>query len=574
MTGRTLATCATLVVSLVAASPGAPRAFAQTAARPGAAKPLAQALTGSAKADYDAGKVLASDGDFAGALIKFDSAYQKSKDPRLLWNVAFCEKNMRHYSRVMSILTRYLAEGTGYLTDADRKEAKDLVATLTPFTTSATFKVSQDGAQIFVDDAPVGVSPLAAPVVLDIGERHIRVIKDGFKPYEKSVPVGGSASVTVDVTLERELHEGHLIVNAPPNAALDLDDKPVGTGKFDGTIATGGHQLRATAPGMRPFQTEIVIQDKETRSVDIVLERLAGPDLPRIRAAIGCDGPEPQEPDDGLVMYLDGPDVLAPTGVKKKWSESLGRNVVEYVEYAAPAGAHTLRARIPNCVSLETAVTVDASRGAEVNGALPTDTPLLFRGPQGAPGHWRVGIDYWGIRPSLGGQSRFQINGMPEAYQNASANGGAIEGAFITRWFGLSLQAATGSGSAQRLTYNTNYALPATADTTAFAVTLRPALRIPFNVVALSLGVLGGFLEFDVKDVRTGKPQGNFGGWLGLDLQPLCDWGARAMTEVSGVTEMHSDGPTTTLQFGVFWEPNARCRRERSTNFGLRAGGQ
>jgi hypothetical protein len=36
---------------------------------------------------------------------------------------------------------------------------------------------------------------------------------------------------------------------------------------------------------------------------------------------------------------------------------------------------------------------------------------------------------------------------------------------------------------------------------------------------------------------------------------------------------MNSDGPSQTLTLGLFWQPNARCRRERSTEFGLRAGG-
>jgi hypothetical protein len=574
MTRCALRMCAALLLSSLAAGSYAPALPAQEVTRPSPpGKPLAQALTGPAKADYDAAKVLASDGDFAGALIKFQSAYDKSKDPRLLWNVAFCEKNMRHYSRVIAILSRYLAEGGAYLNERDRKEAKDLVNTLQPFTTNATFQVSEEGAQIFVDDVAVGVSPLAAPVVLDIGERHVRVTKDGFKPFERTLPVGGSAQVSVEVKLEKELHEGRLLVNAPPGTAIELDEKPIATGKFEGTIAAGGHQLRAVAPGMRPFQTEIVIQDKETRSIDIVLERLGVPEGPKIRAAIGCDGPEPLGPDDGLVVYLDGPDVLPAANVKKKWSDSLNRNVVEYVEYAAPAGAHRLRARIPQCESLETGVTVDA-RGADVSGALPTDTPLPFRGPQGAPGAWRLGLDLWLFRPAFGNRG-FQINGMPEAYGGGlgAMTGVAIEGGLIGRWGGLSIQAAWGGGSVQRLTYDTNYALPQSADAKAFATSLRPAFRVPFNVVALNIGGSAGVLEVDVQQVRTGKLQGLFGLWASLDVEPLCDWGARVMTEVLGGTGMNSDGPSQTLTFGLFWQPNARCRRERSTNFGLRAGG-
>ncbi|MGH7297676.1 MAG: hypothetical protein ACRELB_22250 [Polyangiaceae bacterium] len=57
---------------------------------PTSVKPLAQTLTGDAKAAYDAAKLLVGDGDFAGAAIKFQAAYDQSNDARLLWNIAAC----------------------------------------------------------------------------------------------------------------------------------------------------------------------------------------------------------------------------------------------------------------------------------------------------------------------------------------------------------------------------------------------------------------------------------------------------------------------------------------------------
>jgi len=574
---RKLGACAWIALSVISAEVRAGESARH--AKPAVAKSLAESLTGEARADYEAGKVLASDGDFAGALIKWESAYEQSKDPRLLWNVAFCDKNMRHYSRVIATLERYLSEGAGYLSAKDRKDAEDLISTIKPFTIDATFTVSEAGAQVFVDDAVVGVTPLTAKVVLDIGERRIRVVKEGYKPFEKNLPVGGSASVVVDVKLEKELHEGRLGVNAPANAVIEVDQKPMGTGKIDVTIGAGGHQLRVTAPGTRPYQTEVVIQDRETRVVEVMLEKLAEPEKPKIRVAVGCDGSEPRGPDDGLVVYLDGPEVLTPANVKKRWSDELGRNVVTYVEYATAPGVHRLRARVPDCESLETPVTVDPVKGADVTGALPSDTPLLFRGPEGAPGHLRLGLDAWLFRPSLKQGGVFQMKDMPESYGGGygAAAGFALGVGYVSRWFGMFLQTARGTGTLHRASFDSNYALPSDASATAYATTLRLGFRVPFNVVALNLGPEIGMLELDVARVRTGKVQGMLGTWAGLDIQPLCDWGARASFDVAAATDMsmnHGGGPVSSLQFGLFWEPNARCRRERSTEFGLRSGGR
>lgn len=572
MTRALASTLAVLLAAPVAVTASIPAAAQAHAPKPAAAsKPLAQALTGQAKADYEAGRTLFGDGDYPGALIKFQSAYDASKDPRLLYNVAYCEKNLRHYAKVIATLRRYLAEGDGYLTDKDRKDAQDLITTIQPFTTNATIHVNQDGAQVFVDDEPVGTTPLSGPVVLDIGERKVRVTKDGFEPFEKTIPVGGSATVNLDVALQPEVHQGRLVVNAPADATLTLDDKPVGTGgKVDMSVAAGGHQLRATAPGMRPYQTEVVVNDKETRQLDVVLEKELAPEKPRLRVAIGCDGPEPKGPDDGLVVYLDGPDVLPPAGVKKHWDDHEQRNVVDYVEYAVDPGKHTIRARIPDCDAMDATVQVDPQTGGSVTGALETDTPLLFQGPQGSPGHWRIGPGLWMFSMT----QRFKSN-MPEYYEGSSiaaATGLSIEGAIVWRWFGVFLSFADGYGSMRRSTFTTNDALPSTSSLQVLDANVRASFRIPFNVVSWNvIGPSLGIANIRLQDLSSDMHPA-IGGWTGFDVQPFCDWGASLSGQVQVIPSNPDAVPGLTLQAGLFWEPNSHCRRERATQFGLRAG--
>ncbi len=539
-----------------------------------APKPLSQALEGQAKADYDAGKTGARDGDFAGALIKFQRAYDASKDPRLLWNVAYCEKNMRHYARVLALLRRYLAEGNGYLTDKDRTDAQDLITAIEPFTTNAHVTVSQDGAQVFVDDASVGTTPLPDPVVLDIGERVLRVTKDGFKPYEKTITVGGTVAVAVNVTLDPLVHQGRLVVNAPPDATITIDDRPAGSGGNAAVdVPSGKHQLRATAPGMRPYQTEVVVQDEETRQLDVAFERESAAEKPRLRVAIGCDDQEPRGPEDGLVVYLDGsPTVLPPVGVEKRWDEHQGRNVVQYAEYAVDAGLHTVRARVTGCNSLDTQVTVDPQSGATVTGALEPDAPPMMQGPQGSPGHWRFGAGLW----LLSMPSAYQSSNMTEVYQAdspAAATGCSLEGAYVTRWLGVFLELADGYGSMKRQTFATNDALPSSPSMQTWASTLRASFRLPLRTVSWNVvGPEGGIGGINLQGVNTGDTHLVYGAWTGLDVQPACDWGASiAAKALFQQGERNSSGFTAVLQAGVFWEPNPQCRRERATTFGIRS---
>ena len=253
-----------------ASAPNTPPPSSPAAAGP---RPLSEMLAGDAKADYDAGKLLIGDGDFVGAEVKFRSAYDRSNDPRLLWNVAACEKNQRHYAHTLTLLRQYLAEGGALLTDADRAEAKALIDTIEAFTVKLTIAVNEAGASITVDDESVGTSPLPGPVVVDIGARKIAVKKPGYGDFSETLPIGGSAEAHIDVALHAELHEGKLAVTTIAGGAISIDGQRVGAGHFEGKLASGGHTLRVEAKGMHPYQSEVTIADGENRSVDVPLER-------------------------------------------------------------------------------------------------------------------------------------------------------------------------------------------------------------------------------------------------------------------------------------------------------------
>jgi hypothetical protein len=284
MTPLRAAVVALLTLSLADASAfaqkPAPKPPAPAPAAPPSPPELADALTGEAKADYEAGKLLYDDGDFAGALVKFLSAHEKSKDPRLLWNIAACEKSLRHYANVLAWVRQYLDEGSAILSNDDKAEATALINAIEPFTAALELEVSEPEAKVFVDDKLVGTTPLAKPVVVDIGVRKVRISKDGFEEVTRELPVGGSPKIHLDVKLERLVHEGTLVVNARPRDEIFIDGTRVGIGTWRGVLPSGGHMLRVTAPEMRAYQTDIVLHDKEMRTVAITLDRETKPSGP------------------------------------------------------------------------------------------------------------------------------------------------------------------------------------------------------------------------------------------------------------------------------------------------------
>lgn len=270
-----------------------PKASASSSAS-STAKSLSETLTGDAKSDYDAAKVAFGDKDYAGAEVKFQAAYQKSKDPRLLWNIAACEKQFRHYTKVRSYVQQYLADGGTLLTAQDRAEADELLRAIEPFMATLDLKVNEADAEIFVDDEKVGISPLGKPIDVDVGTRKIRVKKAGFVEHSSSTVVGDK-QVTIEVTLVPEVHMGTLSIHVPKGARISIDGNEVGVSSWSGPIKAGGHTLRVTAVGMRSYQSEITVGDGEVRTVDIALE-------PEVQAAV----PEKKEKGPTFELGLRG----------------------------------------------------------------------------------------------------------------------------------------------------------------------------------------------------------------------------------------------------------------------------
>lgn len=270
------ATCAFVVVfPAFAAPPAAPKpaAAASAPSAPPAPVPLADSLSADAKADYASARLLYGDGDYQGALVKFKSAYDKSNDPRLLWNIAACEKNLRHYANVLRLIRRYQTEGAAVLSQSDKDEANELIRTIEPLTAQLTITVDVAGAEVFVDDERVGETPLAKPTTVDIGMRKVRIHRDGYVDIAKDLPVGGSPSLRLDVKLVKIVHEGRLAVTAGASDTIAVDGKVVGVGTWSGVLASGGHMLRVTAPDMRPYQSDVLISDNDNRSLAITLDK-------------------------------------------------------------------------------------------------------------------------------------------------------------------------------------------------------------------------------------------------------------------------------------------------------------
>ena len=236
----------------------------------GSPKPLAQSLSGQARADYESGRMLFGDNDYKAAALKFRSAYDQAKDARLLWNIAVCEKAQRHYARVQELVELYIAEGQGVISPAERRDADELLKTVEPLVVRLRVSADQAGAVVAVDGEEVGKTPLAAPLRVDVGTHKITLMKAGYRTFERTGTFT-AAVATIDARLVPP--QGVLEVDAPKDAAVLVDGTSVGQGSQRMHLTPGVHGLRVTASGMSPFVSDVAIEDDKVRRISISLER-------------------------------------------------------------------------------------------------------------------------------------------------------------------------------------------------------------------------------------------------------------------------------------------------------------
>jgi hypothetical protein len=257
---------------LCALALGSPFASAQSGASPRRRAPLGETLSGPAKDAYEAAGILLNNRDFAGAVTKYRQAYDLSKDPRLLFNMAVCERDLRAYARMQGLLLRYELEAGADLSEEEKAEVDAALAAIHSLIATVNLTASEVGASVTIDGEKAGTTPLAAPLVVDLGKHTVAVKKPGFEAVEHTIEVAGGNEATVAITLVSQTRPAQLHVVAATEATVVVDRKEIAKGTFDGLLPPGAHQVQVSAPGTKTYDVQLNLGDGEMRTLHVTLE--------------------------------------------------------------------------------------------------------------------------------------------------------------------------------------------------------------------------------------------------------------------------------------------------------------
>ncbi len=148
------------------------------------------------------GVELFQEGAFRAALVEFERAYGIAPDYRLLYNIGQVKLQLGDYLGATQSYERYLAEGGDEVTGARRKEVRSELKILNDRVGRLSITCNVRGAELFVDDQQVGITPLLSSVVVNVGQHRVFARAKNGAVASEVVDVAGGDSRKLHLDLK------------------------------------------------------------------------------------------------------------------------------------------------------------------------------------------------------------------------------------------------------------------------------------------------------------------------------------------------------------------------------------
>jgi tetratricopeptide (TPR) repeat protein len=204
MPSRTLRTFC-LAIPFLAALSGVPAQASAQSVSPSEERSAADA-DGKQEAArrFEHGISLYEEGDYALALAEFERVYELVPDYRVLYNIGQMNMQLGRYARALRTLREYVSRGGDELPPDRRVAVQADLRLLETRTATLELDAQPVGAEIWIDGALVGRSPLADAVIVDVGQRTVEVRFRGHVSRTQLVTLAGGDRREVKVALQPE----------------------------------------------------------------------------------------------------------------------------------------------------------------------------------------------------------------------------------------------------------------------------------------------------------------------------------------------------------------------------------
>ncbi|WP_438023767.1 PEGA domain-containing protein [Sorangium sp. So ce233] len=212
-----------------------------------------------ARAHFERGVALLHANDWAAALGEFLLSRRLYPTPKATNNAAVCLRELGRFDEALEMVESLLAEFPA-LSPEMRVAAEGEAARLRGLVGAVVIEGAEPGAALLVDGRRRGELPLRAPLRLDAGSHRIRVVKEGFEPFEADVEVAPRQTARLALRLragarrggvpaiEREAHAPAR--STPARFAIELAGAALVAPTLGGAVAGGCGEGCSLSPGL------------------------------------------------------------------------------------------------------------------------------------------------------------------------------------------------------------------------------------------------------------------------------------------------------------------------------------
>jgi tetratricopeptide (TPR) repeat protein len=263
--------------------PGTAGTAGTAAASAAKAKPLRATLSGQALIAFDEAKIAFGKKDFSSALESYQRAYALAAEPRLLYNVAVCYKELGRYARAVRLLEQSIASPERVPSDFVAL-VRDAIGTLTPLTSTLVVE-AWDGQPVSLEYRDERLErPSGGAVLVDPGVCEVKVTRKGFAPTSIRRDLATGERWVVPVQLGLLPGTLRVLAGNVPGATVSVDGRSAGVAPLSIELSPGEHEVLLRAPGHQESRTRVRITGETTTDLDPQLASAAATARLRILA--------------------------------------------------------------------------------------------------------------------------------------------------------------------------------------------------------------------------------------------------------------------------------------------------
>ena len=166
----------------------------------------------SARSHFKLGVDFYRERNFRAALIEFERAYADSPHYKLLYNLGQASLELQEYASAIDYLTDYLKEGGAEIAPERGAEVEQTIRYLESRIAYVKIVTNEPGAELYVDDTPVGKAPLEAAVRVGAGRHKFSAVRPGQPPVERKLDVAAGDQGEVRLDFQKQASVAPLAV--------------------------------------------------------------------------------------------------------------------------------------------------------------------------------------------------------------------------------------------------------------------------------------------------------------------------------------------------------------------------